>query len=55
VLVHGRAKLAGRFVRSKIEIIERLLRINMLPHELKDHIVIINLGPARRHDGSTVT
>jgi hypothetical protein len=36
------AELAGRFVRSKIEIIERLLRINMLPHELKDHIVIIN-------------
>jgi len=36
------AELAGRFVRSKIEIIERLLRRNMLPHELKDHIVVIN-------------
>jgi len=36
------AELAGRFVRSKIEIIERLLRKNMLPHDLKDHIVVIN-------------
>jgi TRAP transporter TAXI family solute receptor len=36
------AELAGRFVRSKIEIIERLLRKNMLPHDLKDHIAVIN-------------
>lgn len=36
------AELAGRFVRTKIEIIEKLLRRNMLPHDLKDHIVVIN-------------